>query len=271
MYKRQVFVPLMALLVPFMGIGPISRWKKDSVNRWRAELAVPAIVAVLCGLTLPLLNADYNLWVALAVALSAWLVLGLLRDLWYRVRGASSLAAGLRRITPSYWGMCLAHLGFAACITGVVVATQFSVEHDLKMAPGDVDSIAGYDFRFVELVSVRGPNFVADEARIEVSRDGRPVANLAPQKRRYLASGQVMTEADIDPGLFRDIYVAMGEPVGDEGAWAVRLHYKPMVRWMWLGAILMALGAFTTVLDKRYRRVRAAVPAAAAGGAVHGA
>ena len=270
-YFNAVFVPLMALLVPFMGIGPISRWKKDSVNRWRAELAVPAIVAVLCGLTLPLLNADYNLWVALAVALSAWLVLGLLRDLWYRVRGASSLAAGLRRITPSYWGMFLAHLGFAACITGVVATTQFSVEHDLKMAPGDVDSIAGYQFRFVELVSVRGPNFVADEARIEVSRDGRPVANLAPQKRRYLASGQVMTEADIDPGLFRDIYVAMGEPVGDEGAWAVRLHYKPMVRWMWLGAILMALGAFTTVLDKRYRRVRAAVPAAAAGGAVRGA
>ncbi len=270
-YFNAVFVPLMALLVPFMGVGPISRWKKDSVRRWQAELALPAIVAVLCGLTLPLLQAEYNIWLALAVALSAWLVLGLLRDLWYRVRGASSLATGLRRITPSYWGMFVAHLGFAACITGVVATSQFSVEHDLKMAPGDVDSIAGYQFRFVELVSVRGPNFVADEARIEVSRDGRLVANLAPQKRRYLASGQVMTEADIDPGLMRDIYVAMGEPVGDDGAWAVRLHYKPMVRWMWLGAILMALGAFTTVLDKRYRRLRVPAPAATASGAVGGA
>ena len=270
-YFNAVFVPLMALLVPFMGAGPISRWKKDSVRRWQAELALPAIVAVLCGLTLPLLHAEYNIWLALAVALSAWLVLGLLRDLWYRVRGASSLATGLRRITPSYWGMFAAHLGFAACITGVVATSQFSVEHDRKMAPGDVASIAGYQFRFVELVSVRGPNFVADEARIEVSRDGRLVANLAPQKRRYLASGQVMTEADIDPGLMRDIYVAMGEPVGDEGAWAVRLHYKPMVRWMWLGAILMALGAFTTVLDKRYRRLRVPAPAAAASGAVGGA
>ncbi len=270
-YFNAVFVPLMALLVPFMGVGPISRWKKDSVRRWQAELALPAIVAVLCGLTLPLLHAEYNIWLALAVALSAWLVLGLLRDLWYRVRGAATVVAGLRRITPSYWGMFVAHLGFAACITGVVATSQFSVEHDLKMAPGDVDGIAGYQFRFVELVSVRGPNFVADEARIEVSRDGRLVANLAPQKRRYLASGQVMTEADIDPGLMRDIYVAMGEPVGDDGAWAVRLHYKPMVRWMWLGAILMALGAFTTVLDKRYRRLRVPAPAATASGAVGGA
>ena len=92
------------------------------------------------------------------------------------------------------------------------------------------------------------------------------VARLAPQKRRYLATGQVMTEADIDGGLFRDLYVAMGEPIGEGGAWAMRLHYKPMVRWMWLGAILMALGGFTTVLDKRYRRQRSP---AIAKGAVH--
>jgi cytochrome c-type biogenesis protein CcmF len=167
--------------------------------------------------------------------------------------------------------MFLAHLGFAACVTGIVATSQYNAEHDLKMAPGDVETIAGYQFRFVEVVPVRGPNFVADEARIEVSRDGQLVANLAPQKRRYLATGQVMTEADIDAGLFRDIYVAMGEPVGKDGAWAVRLHYKPMVRWMWLGAIMMALGGFTTVLDKRYRRVRSPAGALAGNEAVHGA
>ena len=268
-YFNAVFVPLMALLVPFMGLGPVARWKRDSVRRWRSELLFPTVVAVLCGLTLPLFNADYNLWVALAVALAAWLVLGLSRDLWYRVRGAVSLAAGLRRITPSYWGMFLAHLGFAACVTGIVATSQYNIEHDLKMSPGDTETLAGYEFRFVELVPVRGPNFLADEARVEVYRNGEFVARLAPQKRRYMATGQVMTEAAIDPGLFRDLYVAMGEPIGEDGAWAIRLHYKPMVRWMWLGAILMGLGGFTTVFDKRYRRLRS--PAAvSASEAAHG-
>ena len=257
-YFNAVFVPLMAVLVPFMGFGPVSRWKSDSPQRWRAELAVPTIVALVCGLTFPLLQADYNLWVALAVVLSAWLVLGLFKDMWYRVRGAATLGRGLRRLTPSYWGMFMAHLGFAACVTGVVATSQYNVEHDLKMSPGDTEVLAGYEFRFVEIAAVRGPNFVADEARFEVTRDGERVANLAPQKRRYLASGSVMTEAAIDPGLFRDLYVAMGEPIGTDGAWAMRLHYKPMVRWMWLGAIFMGLGGFTTALDKRYRRQRSA-------------
>ena len=270
-YFNAVFVPLMALLVPFMGVGPVSRWKKDSARRWQSELAIPAIVAVLCGFTLPLLNASYNLWVALAVTLSSWLVLGLCRDLWYRVKGASTLWRGLRRITPSYWGMFIAHLGFAACVTGVVATSQYNIEHDLKMSPGDTEVLAGYEFRFVELAPVRGPNFIADEARFEVRRNGRIVARLAPQKRRYTATGQVMTEAAIGAGLFRDLYVAMGEPIGQDGAWAMRLHYKPMVRWMWLGAILMAVGAFTTVLDKRYRRQRSTAAAGAANEALHGA
>jgi len=261
-YFNAVFVPLMALLAPFMGIAPISRWKRDSGARWRNELLVPAVAALLCGLTLPLLHAQYNVWVALAVLLATWLVFGLLRDLWHRVRTAASLPRGLRRLTPSYWGMLLAHLGFAACIVGVVATSQYSEEHDLKMQPGETEHLAGYDFHFIEVVPLRGPNFVADEARFEVTRDGDFVALLAPQKRRYLAGGSVMTEAAIDPGLFRDLYVAMGEPIGEGGAWAVRLHYKPMVRWMWLGAIFMGLGGFITTLDKRYRRQRQSAAAA---------
>ena len=255
-YFNAVFVPLMALLTPFMGIAPLSRWKRDSAARWRSELLLPAIVALICGVTLPLFQADYNVWVALAVTLAAWLVLGLCRDLANRLRTAPDLARGLRRLTPSYWGMFIAHIGFALCVVGVVATSQYSIEHDLKMSPGDSELLAGYRFEFVELVDVRGPNFVAEEARIRVTRGGDPVAVLAPQKRRYLAGGSVMTEAAIDPGLFRDLYVAMGEPIGQDGAWAIRLHYKPMVRWMWLGAIFMAVGAFATTADKRYRRSR---------------
>ena len=269
-YFNAVFVPLMALLAPFMGLGPVSRWKGDTVARWRGELAIPAAVAVLCGLTLPLLGEDYNLWVALAALLAAWLVLGLARDVWYRVRGAASLGSGLRRLTPSYCGMLLAHLGFAACVLGVVATSQYNVERDLKMSPGDSETLAGYTFEFVELAPVRGPNFVADEARFRVTRDNELIATLAPQKRRYLASGSVMTEAAIDAGLFRDLFVAMGEPIGSDGAWAIRLHYKPMVRWMWLGAILMGFGGFATALDKRYRRQRRTATASAQG-VLHGA
>jgi cytochrome c-type biogenesis protein CcmF len=261
-YFNAVFVPLMALLVPVMGLGPASRWKRDSLSRWRGEMLIPTIVAVVCGFTLPALHAPYNIWVALAVLLSSWLVLGLAKDAWQRVRGASTIGGGLRRLTPGYCGMIIAHLGFAACVIGIVATSQYSIEHDLKMDPGDSRELAGYDFRFIEVAEVRGPNFVAEEARFEVTRNGEPVASMNPQKRRYLASGSVMTEAAIDAGLFRDLYVAMGEPVGDDGAWAMRLHYKPLVRWMWLGAILMAIGAFTAAADKRYRRQRKELSAA---------
>ncbi|MGB1142207.1 MAG: heme lyase CcmF/NrfE family subunit, partial [Halioglobus sp.] len=143
-YFNAVFVPLMALLVPFMGLGPVSRWKRDSVARWRGQLWLPALVAVLCGITLPLLNASYNIWVALATLLSAWLVLGLARDLIGRLRGAGSLSRALGRLTPSYWGMLVAHLGFAACVMGVVVVSQFAIEKDLKMSPGETAEVAGY-------------------------------------------------------------------------------------------------------------------------------
>tara|TARA_B110000503_G_scaffold19879_1_gene29747 strand:+ start:78513 stop:80489 length:1977 start_codon:yes stop_codon:yes gene_type:complete len=269
-YFNAVFVPLMALLVPMMGMGPISRWKRDSLTRWRGELLIPTVVAVLCAVTFPLLHAPYNIWVALAVLLSSWLLIGLVKDFWQRLRSASNVANGLRRLTPSYCGMLIAHLGFAACVIGIVATSQYSVEQDLKMHSGDTREMAGYEFRFIEVEHVQGPNFVADEARFDVTRDGVWVASMNPQKRRYLASGSVMTEAAIDAGLFRDLYVAMGEPVGNDGAWAIRLHYKPMVRWMWLGAILMAVGAFTAAADKRYRRQRATVSASSES-VLHGA
>jgi cytochrome c-type biogenesis protein CcmF len=263
-YFNAVFVPLMAVLIPFMGLGPVSRWKRDRTARWRAELLAPALAALACGVILPLLHeGDYNIWVALAATLAAWLVLGLARDLWTRVRGARSAGAGIRRLTPSYWGMLLAHLGFALAVAGVVVTSQYSEEIDLKMSPGESRQLGGYTFAFLDVGRVRGPNYVADEARFLVTRGEREVARLAAQKRRYLASGSIMTEAAIDASLLRDLYIAMGEPVGDS-AWAIRLHYKPLVRWMWLGSLFMALGGMLTVADRRYRRQRQRIAAPAA-------
>jgi cytochrome c-type biogenesis protein CcmF len=261
-YFNAVFLPLMALLIPFMGIGPTSRWKRDTSKRWLQELAAPAIASLLIGVAFPFVYAgDFNLWVMLAVILGGWLVLAMLRDLASRVRNAASLGAGLRRLSASYYGMQFAHLGFAISAVGVVLTSQYAVERDIRMVPGDSYEIAGYHFAFNSVEPVRGPNFVADGANFTVSRGDRPVAVLQPQKRRYLASGQVMTEAAIDAGVFRDIFIAMGEPLG-EGAWAIRLHYKPFVRWIWAGAIGMAIGAFLTLADRRYRRVRRRVDVA---------
>ncbi|MEM9256183.1 MAG: heme lyase CcmF/NrfE family subunit [Pseudomonadota bacterium] len=264
-YFNVVFVPLMALLAPFMGLGPVSRWKGDSLARWRQELLPSALVAIALGVTLPLLAAPYNLWMALAVLLSAWLVLGLVRDIWFRSKGF----ANLRRLTPSYWGMVVAHLGFALCMTGVVAVSQFSVERDVKMRPGDRQSIGDYEFQLLQVKPVQGPNYVADAAVFDVSYRGEPLVTLVPEKRRYLASGSVMTEAAIDGRVFRDLFVAMGEPVGEAGAWAIRLQYKPLIRWIWFGAVLMAVGGMLTILDRRYRRQRASA-AEPVGGLAHG-
>ncbi len=269
-YFNAVFVPLMALLTPFMGIGPISRWKHDSSRRWLNELMVPGLVVVALAILMPFVGGAFNLWVALAVLLSGWLVAGLSRDLWIRTRSASGWVRKLQRITPSYAGMWLAHAGFAAAVVGATVVTQHSVEKDLKMAVGESAEVAGYRFEFVELGRNDGPNYRADQAVFNVWYQGEWVAQLAPQKRQYLASGQLMTEAAIDAGVFRDLFVAMGEPIGD-GAWAIRLQFKPMIRWIWGGALLLGLGGLLTAFDRRYR-VRVTQPSdVVSSEAIHGA
>lgn len=253
-YFNAVFVPLMALLVPFMGVGPLSKWRDDSVYRWRSQLLVPAAVVVGVGLGLSwVLEQRFNVWVALAFVCAGWLVAGLVRDFVTRRRSGDSLGRSLQRQSVSYWGMVLAHCGFAAAIIGVVVTSQFSLERDLRMEPGQSETLGAYRFEFKETLRLRGANYLADATRFEVYEDDKLIAILTPEKRRYLASGSIMTEAAIDGRLMRDLYVAMGEPVGDSGAWAIRLHYKPMVRWMWLGAIGMGFGGLLTVFDRRYR------------------
>lgn len=253
-YFNSVFVPLMAILVIFMGIGPAAHWKKTRADLLKQQLVVAAIVSVLVGLAFPwLYSDDYNIWVALAVCFAAWLVTSMVVSIKEKTRHAPSLAAGLKRLGRAYYGMVLAHVGFACCVIGVCLTSQYSLERDLRMMPGDQLELAGYRFQFQGTRPIQGPNYRGDEGVITVIQDGQSIASLHPQKRSYNAQqGQVMTEAAIDNGLFRDLYVALGEPLGG-GAWAVRVHYKPFVRWMWLGAILMSLGGALAATDKRYR------------------
>jgi cytochrome c-type biogenesis protein CcmF len=255
-YFNAVFVPAMALLAPFMAVGPISRWKQDSGKRWLTELGVPAVVCVLVALVAPYVGVgEVNLWASLSVLLAAWVVLGLVRDLQARMRGVSSGSALVARLTPSYLGMLMAHAGFALTIIGATFVTQFSAERDLRMEVGDSVILNGYVFALNELSVVEGPNYAADRGIFSVSVEGRLFTTLMPEKRRYVASGQIMTEAAIDAGVTRDLYIALGEPLGD-GAWSVRVQHKPLIRWIWFGALMIGLGGLTTSIDRRYRRVR---------------
>ena len=255
-YFNAVFVPAMALLAPFMAAGPISRWKQDSSKRWLTELGVPAVVCVFVALAAPYVGVgEVNVWASLSVLLAAWLVLGLARDLQTRMRGVTSGSAVFARLSPSYLGMLMAHFGFALTLIGATFVTQFSAERDLRMVVGDTVILNGYTFTLDELTVVEGPNYAADRGIFSVSIDGTFFTTLMPEKRRYVASGQIMTEAAIDAGVMRDLYIALGEPLGD-GAWSVRVQHKPLIRWIWFGALMIGVGGLTTSFDRRYRRPR---------------
>ncbi|MCW5461953.1 cytochrome c-type biogenesis CcmF C-terminal domain-containing protein, partial [Pseudomonas aeruginosa] len=177
--------------------------------------------------------------------------------------------AGARSLTRSYWGMQLAHLGIAVCAIGIVLSSQYSAQRDLRMSPGDTVELGGYHFLFDGAKHHEGPNYTSDKGSIHVSRDGKEIATLHPEKRLYTVQSSMMTEAGIDAGFTRDLYVALGEPL-ENGAWAVRVHVKPFVRWIWFGGLLMGLGGALAALDRRYRvkvktRVREALGLAGQG------
>jgi cytochrome c-type biogenesis protein CcmF len=164
------------------------------------------------------------------------------------------LGKGVRRVPAAYWGMTVAHLGFSVALLGVALTSQLSTERDLRMASGERMSLDGVAFEFLGISNVKGPNYVAQRGTFGVTENGDTFV-MQPEKRSYRSNGSMMTEAAIDAGLFRDIYVSLGEPLGN-GDWAVRVQIKPFVRWIWLGGLLMAFGGALAVTDARYRRLR---------------
>jgi len=168
------------------------------------------------------------------------------------------VGAGLKKLSLAYWGMQLGHLGVAVTIVGVAVVSNYSIEQNVRMAPGDSVEVAGYTFTMNELSSRQGANFLADRANISVQHgDSSRSFAMNPEKRLYLATRMPMSQVALRPGFLRDLYVAMGEDLGD-GSWALRVQYKPFVRWLWLGGLLMAFGGVLAVADKRYRRLATA-------------
>ena len=267
-YFNAMFVPLIGALMLTLGVGILVRWK-DTPVKWLLGMLTPVLItSVVLGGLGSLLFGDFN-WAVLAVSLlAAWVVIAGVRDLLDKTRH-KGLFKGMRSLAPSYWGMHLAHLGLAVCAIGVVLTSHQSAERDLRLAPGESLSLGGYEFVFEGAVHHEGPNFTSDKATIRVLDGDKQIATLHPEKRLYTVQQMPMTEAGIDAGFTRDLYVALGEPLGD-GAWAVRVHIKPFVRWIWLGALMMGLGGVLAASDRRYRvkvktRVREALGMAAQG------
>ena len=252
-YFDSVFVPLMTPLVFLMGIGPIARWKEaklpDLWQRVRWALAVSAVTALI----LPFLMGQWKPVVSFGFLLALWIVTTTVVNVKARIgfvrNGIFAQLAGQPR---SYWGMILAHLGVAVFIVGVTLVKGYETERDVRMAIGDTVSVGGHVFRFDGTTQVQGPNYRATRGTFDVSKDGRHVRSLEPEKRMYNVGGMAMTEAAIDTGPFGDLYVSLGEPV-EAGAWSVRVYYKPFVTWVWGGCILMAMGGLLALSDRRYR------------------
>ena len=252
-YFNKIFVPLTAILSGLLGIGIFTRWKSTDPKVLLRELWLAAALSLVLALALPFLFGEFRFQVFLGLLMALWISLATFRDLWKKIQRKAGVGAGLRQLSRSYVGMVLGHLGLAISIVGICLVSNYNVERDMRMAPGDTVTMGGYQFHLKEIRHVEGPNYISDQAYVEVlDDDGDLVTVLLPEKRNYVVTRSVMTEAGISAGLFRDLYVAMGEAL-DDGAWAVRIHYKPFVRWIWLGAIFMSVGGVIAIMDRRYR------------------
>ena len=253
-FFNAVFVPLTAILVSGMAFGPLSKWRQSDDPKLFRPLIVTLVVSVIAGLLWPVVyDGQFALGTAVGVSLALWLAIATAIDLVRKIRLYQGVGTMLSRIERGTIGMWLAHFGVAVMIFGVVSVENHTEHRDLRMGVGDSQMLGPYDVRMVNLEVVDGPNYVADQATFEIYQGAQLYKRVTPQKRRYNASGMVMTEASIDSGWTRDVYIAMGEPLG-EGDWAVRLSIKPFVNWIWGGAFLMGLGGFIAISDKRYRR-----------------
>jgi cytochrome c-type biogenesis protein CcmF len=260
-YFNAIFVPLMCLLALVVGIGPLSQWKRSKPESWLKPVLIAFVSSVILGLLLPQTLGDgLHIGAIIGVLLAAWIVLSSVVNLRDKVRNAATLMQGLRRLTPSYYGMLTAHIGFACSLLGVAMVTSFNHEQDIRMTVGErTESAFSYSVSFDSIQAISGPNYQGQRGTFSLWKDGEFIAEMHPEKRRYHArSSQVMTEAAIDAGLMRDVFIALGEPVGKD-AWAVRVHVKPFIRWIWLGALLMALGGILAICDKRYRPKQKAI------------
>ncbi len=252
-YFARVFTPLMTPIVFLAGIAAMVPWREGQLSKILRPLR--RIVLPVIGLTIGLsvvTDGVSDIATLAGIGMALWLVATQGLSLWNRIQHRKSLSEGVSALSMSFIGMNLAHLGLAVFVIGVSLSGSHSEEKVVKLSPGESASIGTYRFKFGGVHTVKGPNYHAQEGRFDVYDGERLVAELTPQKRIYQSQKNPMTEAAIDPGLTRDLYVALGEPL-DKDAWSVRVYYKPFIRWIWFGGLLMMSGGLCSLLDRRYR------------------
>ena len=243
------FAMPMLPLVFLLGVGMHTVWRQQPEGSLAARLRIPAIIALLLGIIIPgLFYGRFGLLVIIGSVGGVWLIVSSLLEPIRSLRREKG-AAGLPR---AVWGMSIAHLGVGVFTLGVTMVSAFNVETDRALSPGGTIEVAGFEFEMRELRNVKGPNYSAIEASIDIRKDGEFIGNLHPQKRQYLVQQNWMTEAGIFATWNKDLFVALGDQLGND-TWSVRVQYKPLIRWIWLGALIMALGGLLAATDRRYR------------------
>ena len=248
-YFNKVMVILAVPLYLMMGVGFFLRWKNDDLARIGKKIVIPLSLALVFAVVLPLLFAPEQQGLTfIGLLLASWIALASL--LWLLNTTSSPF-----KLPASTWGAVIAHIGMAVTITGITLTSVYSHEKDVRLAPEESYTVSDYTFKFIGVKEIQRDNYVAYQGTIEASELGQYVAIMRPEKRTYDQSSMPMTEAAIDAGIFRDLFVALGEPLGS-GSWSLRIYHKPFVRWIWIGAMMMAFGGFLAAIDKRYRRVK---------------
>lgn len=249
----QMFLLIMIPLSLLLGVGPLVKWRRDQFCAIRLPVIISSIIMLITGFVLPYFLQDrIAVSAVLGVMMAMFILLLALYELQQRATHKHSFWIGITKLSRSHWGMVLAHLGVAMTIWGIAFSQNYSIERDVRMNVGDTVKIADYEFTFQGISDVNGVNYLGGKAQIDISRNGKFETTLFAEKRFYTVSKMTMTEAAIDWGLSRDLYVALGESLND-GSWALRLYYKPFIRWIWLGGIFMAFGGLLCIFDRRYR------------------
>ena len=264
-FELAFMIPMIPLVI-LVGMGMHSAWRTQAAEPLIKKLRLPALVAVVIGVLIPgLFYGRFGILVSVGMIAAAWIIIAASLDpirSWRREKGTAGM-------TRAMLGMTVAHLGLGLFVLGVTVVSAFNIESDQALSPGNSVEIAGHQFEMRELRNVQGPNYSAIEGVIEIRKNGEFVGEVRPQKRQYLVQKNWMTEAGIHAAWNKDLFVALGDQLGND-TWSVRIQYKPMIRFIWFGALVMAFGGLMALSDRRYRvsarahdAVRAEVPESA--------
>lgn len=254
-YFNAVFVPLMLPILLVVGVGAVLNWKRDKLTGRKASLISLAVISIAMGFGLASTLEYFSVAAAASIAMAVWITASTVYGIVHRFRNKRKRLSAVMHTPAAFWGMSTAHVGLAIFTVGIALTSIYTSENTLRMEPSDTYQAGGYTFSLASIDEVRGPNFDAYEGVFNVTKGEQFIGQIKPQKRIYDVRRDTMTEAGIDAGFTRDLFIALGEPLEDGQAWSVRIQTKPFIRWIWLGTIFMAVGGLLAALDRRYRRV----------------